>query len=62
MPDLVVSACDVAVTVTDKAAVTDAGAVYIPLVSIVPQAAPEQSDKLHVTALFEWPVTVAVNC
>jgi len=49
----VVSAALVAVTVNVPA---DAGAVYNPPVVMVPPLA------AHVTAVFELPVTVAVNC
>ena len=55
---LVLSAELVAVTVTVCADVIDAGAVYRPLVEMVP------TDGLiaHVTAVFEDPETEAVNC
>jgi hypothetical protein len=41
-----------------------AGAVYSPLVDIVPQAAPLQPlpATLHDTVVFDVPVTFAVNC
>ena len=52
-PDLVLSAAEVAVTV--KLPVADP-AVKRPLVEIVPPVA------VQVTAVFELPVTVAVNC
>ncbi|HVX57240.1 MAG TPA: hypothetical protein VHA37_05905, partial [Candidatus Saccharimonadales bacterium] len=55
---LVVSAELVAVTVTVCAEVIDAGAVYRPVVEIVP------TDGLiaHVTAVFDEPETEAANC
>jgi|SRR5271157_464630 len=62
--DLVVSAFAVAVTVTCAGFGTAAGAVNRPLDEIAPQVAPEQPTplRLHVTAVFVVPVTVAVNC
>src|SRR5215475_9619623 len=50
----VVSAADVAVTV--KLLPVDDPAVYKPVEEIVPPVA------VHVTAVFELPLTVAVNC
>jgi len=52
--DLVVSATEVAFTVTFETAVEPA--VYSPEVEIAPPVA------LHVTAVLDVPVTVAVNC
>jgi hypothetical protein len=62
--DFVGSATDVAVTDTCAGLGTAGGAVYRPLVEIVPQAAPLQPlpATLHETAVFVFPVTVAVNC
>src|SRR5690348_16375466 len=53
--DLLVSAADVPRTVTTVCAVT-VGAVKSPEELIVPV------DAVHVTAVFEEPTTVAVNC
>src|SRR6266446_4662078 len=58
--DFVASACAVAVTVTCAGFGTVAGAVYSPLLEMVPLEAPPAM--LHVTAVFDVPVTVAVNC
>ena len=59
--DLLVSATEVAVTVTVGGIGTEAGAVYRPALVMLPQ--PElHPDKLHVTAVLVVPVTVAVNC
>jgi hypothetical protein len=62
--DLVISAFAVAVTITCAGFGTPAGAVNRPLDEIVPQVAPEQPTplRLHVTAVFVEPVTLAVNC
>lgn len=63
--DLVVSACDVALTLTTAGVVTIAGAVYKPPAEIVPQPEPEQPgvpETLHVTDVFALPVTCAENC
>jgi len=63
--DLVVSACDVALTLTTAGVVTIAGAVYKPPAEIVPQPEPEQPavpETLHVTDVFALPVTRAENC
>lgn len=62
--DLVISAFAVAVTVTCAGFGTAAGAVNRPLAEMAPQVAPEQPTplRLHVTAVFVVPVTVAVNC
>jgi hypothetical protein len=61
--DLVLSAIEVAVTITCAGLGTVAGAVKRPLDEITPQAAPEQPTplRLHVTAVFVVPVTVEVN-
>jgi hypothetical protein len=61
-PVFEVSDCNVATTVTVASLGTGVGAVYRPLVSIVPQAEPVHPEVLHVTAVDEVPVTVAVNC
>jgi hypothetical protein len=60
VPDFVGSACDVAVTVTCDGFGAVAGAVYNPAAEIVPFAVPPPT--LQVTAVFEVPDTVAVNC
>lgn len=62
--DFVVSATDVAVTVTSAGLGIAAGAVYRPLVEIVPQVAPEQPAplRLQVTLVLDEPPTVAMNC
>ena len=57
-----VSDCSVATTVTVVALGIRDGAVYRPLVSIVPQPVPVHPETLHVTAVEEVPVTLAVNC
>jgi hypothetical protein len=63
MPDLVESTTDVAVTTTSAGLGTAAGAVYKPLLVIVPHAAPLQLPlKLHFTAVLLVFFTVAVNC
>ena len=64
VPDLVASACEVAVTVTVGGLGTELGAVYSPEVVMVPQVDPVQPVpfKLQVTAVFDVPETVAVNC
>jgi hypothetical protein len=64
VPDLLGSACDVAVTTTFDGVGTLAGAVYRPDALIVPQPVPLQPapERLHVTAVLVVPVTVAVNC
>src|SRR5271166_939666 len=58
------SACDVAVTEIVAGVGTAGGAVYSPLASTVPHAAPTQPvpDTLQLTAVLVGPVTVAVNC
>jgi hypothetical protein len=63
-PDLVVSACEVAVTVTVAGFGIAAGAVYRPPLVIAPQVAPAQPvpEILQFTAVFAVPVTVALNC
>ena len=62
--DLVLSATLVAVTVTVFGDGAVAGAVYKPLAEIVPHAGPAQPAPVtvHVTAVLELPVTVALNC
>jgi len=64
LPDLVLSATEVAVTITWFGVGGLPGAVYSPLAEIAPQAAPEQPlpATLHVTAVFVVPTTVAANC
>jgi hypothetical protein len=57
--DFAVSAWEVAVTVTCAGFGTAPGAVYSPLLEIVPFAAPPATPQ--VTAVFELPVTVAVK-
>jgi hypothetical protein len=61
-PFFVESACDVAVTVAVTALGITEGAVYSPLALIVPHGAAVQLETLHVTAVLEVPLTVAVNC
>ena len=62
-PDFVGSPADVAVTVINAGLGTAAGAVYRPLLEIVPHAAPLQLPlRLQVTAVFVAFFTVAVNC
>jgi hypothetical protein len=58
-PDFVGSNCSLATTVTVASLGMDAGAVYIPDAVMVPQPVPVQ---LHVTAVEDVFVTVAVNC
>ena len=62
--DFVGSATEVAVTATWAGLGTATGAVNKPLDEIDPQVAPEHPAPLtpQVTALFDVPVTVAVNC
>jgi hypothetical protein len=62
--DFVLSACEVALTVTLGGFGAAFGAVYRPVCVMVPQALPEQIAplKLQVTLLSLVPVTVAVNC
>ena len=62
--DFVLSATEVAVTVTSAGLGIASGAVYKPPEEMVPQDAPLQPVPvtLHVTAVFAVPVTVAVNC
>ena len=61
---LLVSAELVAVTVTVAGDGTAEGAVYSPLLAIVPQAVALHPApcKVHVTAVFEVPTTDAFNC
>jgi len=54
------SASEVAVTLTVAGFGTVAGAVYIPPLEILPFAVPPST--LQVTAVFDVPLTVAVNC
>jgi hypothetical protein len=56
--DLVLSATDVALTVTVCELVTEVGAVYRPVVEI----APTVGEIVHVTCVLPEPETVAVNC
>ena len=62
--DFVGSATEVAVTDTGAGLGTAEGAVYRPLVDIVPHVAPVQPlpAMLQETAVFVVSVTVAVNC
>ena len=62
--DLVGSATLVTVTLSVAGEGTLAGAVYSPPPEMVPHAAPVQPAPLtpQVTAVFELPVTAAVNC
>src|SRR5262249_505847 len=62
--DLVVSATEVAVTVANAGLGTVAGAVYKPDDVMVPQEPETQPvpETLQVTAVFDLPVTVALNC
>ena len=64
LPDFVGLATEVAVTDTCAGLGTAEGAVYKPLVDMVPHVAPVQPlpAMLHDTAIFVVPVTVAVNC
>jgi hypothetical protein len=61
---LVVSACDVALTLTTAGLGLIAGAVYKPVTVIVPQLEPAQPapETLHDTDVFELPVTCTENC
>jgi hypothetical protein len=59
-PDLGEFACEVAMTLTVAGFGTVDGAVYSPPLEIVPFDAPPLT--LQVTAMFDVPVTVAVNC
>jgi hypothetical protein len=63
-PDLVLSATDVAVTVTNGGSGASDGAVYRPDEVIVPQVELKQPIPLspHVTAVLLVPVTAALNC
>ena len=62
--DFVVSACEMAFTVTVAGLGTVVGAVYNPAVEIVPVVVfpPVTLFTCQVTAVLEDPVTVAVNC
>jgi len=65
------SRADVALTITVAGSGTVAGAVYFPVVSMVPQPAPEQPDPERLQTKF-WPtpvgllpfekITFALNC
>jgi hypothetical protein len=61
---LVVSACDVAVTLTSAGLGMITGAVYRPAAVTFPQFEPAQPvpETLHDTDVFELPVTCAENC
>lgn len=61
---LLVSAAEVAVTVTAAGFGTVPGALYRPVELTTPHAAPEHPlpVTLQVTAVFEFPVTFALNC
>jgi hypothetical protein len=59
-PDFVVSLWEVAEIVTCAGVGTEAGAVYNPVLETVPLALPPAT--LHVTAVFDVSITVAVNC
>jgi hypothetical protein len=58
--DFAESACAVAVTVTCGGFGAVTGAVYSPVLEMLPLAAPPAT--LQVTAAFDAPVTVALNC
>jgi len=62
--DLLLSCLLLAFTVTVEGDGTEAGAVYKPLEDTVPQELPVQPVPVtvHVTAVFEVPETLAVNC
>jgi len=62
--DCLESAVLVAVMLTDAGFGTSVGAVYSPLVEIVPTVTlpVDTPFTLHVTAVLEVPVTVGVNC
>ena len=64
LPDLVLSATEIAVTLTWFGVGALLGAVYRPLVDMVPHVAPVQPlpATLHDTAVFVVSVTVAVSC
>jgi hypothetical protein len=64
LADLLVSAAEVAVTLTSAGLGTFPGAVYKPVEVIVPQAKPVQPAPvtLQMTPVFVDPVTVALNC
>jgi len=59
-PECELLACEVAVMVTCAGLGTEAGAVYKPVLEMVPLAEPPLT--LQVTAVLEVPLTVAVNC
>src|SRR6202051_3053071 len=60
VPDFIVSLCEIARTVTCAGLGTALGAVYSPVLEIVPFALPPTT--LQLTALFDVSATVAVNC
>jgi hypothetical protein len=62
--DFVVSATLIAVTVTEMLEATLLGAVYRPLVEIVPvvELPPWTPLTNHVTPVLEVPLTLATNC
>jgi hypothetical protein len=64
LADLVVSATETVVTVTVAGDGTDGGALYRPLVLIVPtvEFPPVTPFTFHITAVFDVFDTVAVNC
>ena len=64
LADLLGSATDVAVTVTNGGLGAVEGAVYRPDEVILPQSVPTQPVplRLQVTAVLLVPVTLAVNC
>jgi hypothetical protein len=63
-PDLVESACETLVTVTGFGLGGVAGALYKPFAEIVPtvEFPPAMLFTAQLTAVFDVPVTVAVNC
>jgi hypothetical protein len=63
-PDLVGSDSKVAVTATIGGLGACAGAVYSPVVLMLPQADPLHPlpDRLQITTALELPLTLAVNC
>ena len=64
VPDWLGAATEVALTVTAEGLGAVAGAVYKPVLLIMPQVAPlhPEPETLHTTAVLEAPVTVAENC
>jgi len=61
LADLVGSAWDVAVTVTEACCEITATAVYSPVELMVPQKDQGHPERLQVTAVLDDPVTVAVS-